>query len=304
MNHDLRFQVMVLPNVPWKDFRDRFLHIEELGFDVGATGDHFCNWADPPGYWLEAWTSLAGVAAATSSLRITTCVTQIPLRNPGIVAHQATTVDHVSDGRFELGLGTGIDFDPSCEMIGIPNWSNAERVTRFSEYIEVVAQMLAAGVTSFDGDFYRTDDAVMNPGSAQSPRLPLMVAALGPKMMGITAQHADIWNTLSFQPEFDDQFTELRRRVELMDRFCSEADRDPTSLRRSFTIFDAHARSSGGAIRYYDDPDLFVDLVGGLTDLGMSEISIYYPTQADQITKFEHIALEVIPQLRKAHASS
>lgn len=95
------------------------MHIEDLGFEVGATGDHFCNWADPPSYWLEAYTALAGVAAATSTLRISTAVTQIPLRSPGVVAHQAITLDQVSGGRFELGLGTGLTIDPGTEMLGI-----------------------------------------------------------------------------------------------------------------------------------------------------------------------------------------
>ena len=89
------------------------------GFRGGATGDHFCNWADPPSYWLEAYTALAGVAAATSTLRISTAVTQIPLRSPGVVAHQAITLDQVSGGRFELGLGTGLTIDPGTEMLGI-----------------------------------------------------------------------------------------------------------------------------------------------------------------------------------------
>ena len=298
MTHDLRFQVLILPNAPWPEYRDRFLQVEDLGFDVGACGDHFCNWADPPSYWLEAWTTLAGVAVATSSLRLTTCVTQIPLRNPGVLAHQAISLDHVSEGRFELGLGTGIDIDPSCEMVGLPVWDNKERVDRFGEYIQVVAQMLPDGVSSFDGRFYSTNEAVMNPGSLQAPRLPLMVAAMGPKMMGHTARHADIWNSLHFDPDFEVQLRETAGRVAKMDELCLEAGRDPSALRRSFTIFDAEHRTGGGGIRYYDDPDLFVDLVQRLTAMGMSEISLYYPSQADQVPKFEHIARQVIPQLR------
>lgn len=301
MAHDLRFQVLILPNAPWPEYRDRFVHIEDLGLDVGACGDHFCNWADPPGYWLEAWTGLAGVAASTSTLRITTCVTQIPLRNPGVLAHQAVTLDHVSGGRFELGLGTGIDFDPSCEMVGLPNWGNKERVDRFAEYVQVVAQMLPEGVTSFAGDYYSTSEAVMNPGSLQEPRLPLMVAALAPRMMSLAVSHADIWNTLHYDPDFDVQLAETAERAATVDELCTQVGRDPGTLRRSFTVFDAEARATGGAIRYYDDPDLFVDLVQRLTDLGMTEISIYYPTQPDQIPKFEHIAHEVIPQLRAEH---
>ena len=304
MPHPLRFQVMILPNAPWPVLRDRFLHIEDLGFDVGACGDHFCNWANPPGYWLEMWTTLGGAAVATSTLRLSACVAQIPLRNPGVLAHQAVSLDHVSEGRFELGLGTGLTIDPSLEMIGLPNWDNAERVARLAEYIEVVARMLPEGMSSFDGEFYSTAGAVMNPGSLQQPRLPLMVAAMGPRMMAITAEHADIWNSLHFDPDFDVQLAGTAERVARMDELCREAGRAEDEMRRSFTIFDATSRASGGAVRYYDDPDLFVDLVQRLTAMGMSEISIYYPNQADQMAKFEHIARSVMPDLRADHASN
>ena len=132
MAHGLRFQVLVLPKVPWPEYLDRFLRLEDLGFDVAAVPDHFCDWGNPSGPWLEAWTCLAAIAARTSTIRLTTCVTQIPLRNPAMLAHQAVTVDQISGGRLELGIGTGLTIDPSYEMIGVPNWTNrrARRAVR------------------------------------------------------------------------------------------------------------------------------------------------------------------------------
>ena len=102
-----------------------------------------------------------------------------------------------------------------------------------------------------------------------------MVAAMMPKMMRLTAQHADIWNSLHFDRDFEVQLPVVAERVAKMNELCGEVGRDPATLRRSFTIFDADSRASGGAIRYYDDPDLFIDLVQRLTALGMSEISLY-----------------------------
>ena len=124
MSHDLRFQVLVIPNVPWSEYLDRFLRLEALGFDVAAVPDHFCDWGNPTGPWHEAWTGIAAIAARTSTIRLTTCVTQIPLRNPAVLAHQAVTVDQISGGRLELGLGTGLTIDPSYDMIGVPNWTH------------------------------------------------------------------------------------------------------------------------------------------------------------------------------------
>ena len=195
MSHQLRFQVMMIPSVPWPEYLDRFLRVEALGFDVAALPDHFCDWANPSRPWLEAWTALAAVAARTSTLRLTTCVSQIPLRNPAILANQAVTADHISGGRVEIGLGTGLTIDPSYEMTGLPNWTNGERVARFGEYVELLSLLLAGGVTTYDGTYYQAKGAVMNPGSVQQPRLPIMVAALGPQMMHHAARHADIWNT-------------------------------------------------------------------------------------------------------------
>ncbi|MDP9464725.1 MAG: LLM class flavin-dependent oxidoreductase [Actinomycetota bacterium] len=302
MSHALRFQVLVIPNVPWPEYLDRFLRLEGLGFEVAAVPDHFCDWGNPSGPWLEAWTALAAIAARTSTMRLTTCVTQIPLRNPAVLAHQAVTVDQISGGRLELGIGTGLTIDPSYEMVGLPNWSTGERVARFAEYIELLDHLLAEGVTTYHGAHYKATGAVMNPGSVQQPRLPIMVAALGPQMMRHAAEHADIWNSLSFAADFDEQLAELGDRCMTMDELCAEVGRDPTSLRRSYTMFDPKARASGGAIRYYESDDVFVDTVRRVTDLGITEVSLYYPAVEAQLPAFERIATEVLPVLRREHA--
>jgi alkanesulfonate monooxygenase SsuD/methylene tetrahydromethanopterin reductase-like flavin-dependent oxidoreductase (luciferase family) len=302
MSHDLRFQVMMIPSVPWPEYLDRFTRVEALGFDVAAVPDHFCDWANPSGPWLEAWTALAAIAARTSTLRLTTCVSQIPLRNPAILANQAVTVDQISEGRLELGLGTGLTIDPSYEMTGLPNWSNGERVARFGEYVELLAQLLAGGVTTYEGKYYRAEGAVMNPGSVQQPRLPIMVAALGPQMLHHAARHADIWNTMSFAADLEEQMAELSDRCTSMDELCTQMAREPGSLRWSYTMFDATARAGGGVIRYYESDDLFVEMVRRVTELGVTEISMYYPALESQLSAFERIAEKVLPELRREHA--
>ena len=302
MSHDLRFQVLVIPNVPWSEYLDRFLRLEALGLDVAAVPDPFCDWGNPTGPWHEAWTGIAAIAARTSTIRLTTCVTQMPLRNPAVLAHQAVTVDQISGGRLELGIGTGLTIDPSYDMIGVPNWSTGERVARFAEYVELLDQLLAEKVTMYHGSYYQANGAVMNPSSVQRPRLPIMVAALGPQMMRHAAAHADIWNSLSFAADFDEQLAELTDRCMTMDELCLEVGRDPASLRRSYTMFDPKARASGGAISYYESNDVFVDMVRQITDLGITEISLYYPAVEAQLPAFERIATEILPVLRREHA--
>ena len=295
---DRVFQVLTLPGHPWSEYRSQVLHVEDLGFDIAAVPDHFCDWANPPAPWLECWTLMAALAAETTTIRLATNVVQIPLRNPGVLAHQAVTVDHISGGRVELGIGTGLMIDPGTEMIGLPNWSNAERAARFGEYVELLGLLLSQDVTDYEGEYYSADQAVMNPSSVQRPRLPVIAAALGPKMMRHTARFADGWNTMSFSPDFGDQLTELTERNARMTELCAELGRDPADLRRSVNLFDAEARASGGRLRYYEDPDLLVDLVTRLGDAGYTEFGLYYPADPAQIPAFEHCAREVIPTLR------
>src|SRR4051794_8090851 len=298
MGFDVRFQVLTLPGRSYAEYRRQVLHVEELGFDLAAVPDHFCDWANPTAPWLECWTLLAALAVETTGIRLASNVAQIPLRSPGVLAHQAITVDHVSGGRLELGLGTGLTIDPGTEMIGLPNWPNAERVARFGEYLELVGLLLSQDVTSFEGRYYRASGAVMNPSSLQTPRIPLVAAALGPKMMAHAARWADTWNTMSFDPDFAVQIDELAARARVMDELCASVERAPESPRRSANIFDARARASGGRLRYYDDEALFERLVRSFVAAGFTDIGLYYPTDPEQLLAFERLARDVIPSLR------
>jgi len=299
MGFDIRFHVLTLPGQGYSTYRDQVLRIEELGFDVAAVPDHFCDWANPPAPWMECWTLLAALAVETSTIRLASNVAQIPLRNPGVLAHQAVTVDQVSNGRLELGLGTGLAIDPGTEMIGLPNWSNAERVARFGEYIEIVGQLLSQEVTPYEGKYYSAAGAVMNPSSVQTPRIPIVAAALGPLMMTHAARWADTRNTMSFDADFEAQIEELGARAQRMDELCAAADRNPESLRKSANLFDAEARAQGGRLRYYDDEALFDHVVRNLIAAGFTDIGLYYPSDPAQISSFERLATEVIPGIRR-----
>lgn len=298
MTHALRFQVITLPNAPWDEMLRRFKDVEDLGFDLVTTGDHFVDWTNPSVPWLEAWTLLAAVARETTRIRLATYVTQIPLRNPAMLARQALTVDHISGGRLEVGLGTGLTIDPAYDMIGIPNWAANERVARFKEYVEIVDRLLSNETTSYEGVYYRVKDAAMNPRPVQRPRPPIVIAALGPTMLKHAARYADNWNSLSFAETFEKQLEETAARIGLIDEACAAIGRDPRTLRRSFLLFDPKARASGGRIAYYESEQAFIDMARPLLDLGISEIGLYFPMLEAQRPMFERIARRVIPALR------
>jgi alkanesulfonate monooxygenase SsuD/methylene tetrahydromethanopterin reductase-like flavin-dependent oxidoreductase (luciferase family) len=300
MPYPLRFHVLLLPNVGWAELKARVLRLEELGLEVAALADHVVDWTNPTAPWIEAWTALPALAEATSTIRLSTVVSQIPLRNPATLARQVSALDHISNGRVELGLGTGLTIDPSSSMIGVPNWEPGERVDRFGEYVELIGRLFSQEVTTYEGRYYQVEGAPRQP-AVQTPRPPILVAALGQRMMRLAARHADIWNSMSFLPTFEEQLAETRARCEAIDAECEAIGREPATLRRSYTMFDAQARSRGGAIGYYESSQRFIDEVSRLAELGICDVGLYYPLDRDQLGSFETIAGEVLPGLRSTY---
>jgi alkanesulfonate monooxygenase SsuD/methylene tetrahydromethanopterin reductase-like flavin-dependent oxidoreductase (luciferase family) len=291
MAHELRFLGMMIPVLSWDELLKRYQHMEALGFDLAGIPDHFVHWAGAPGSWLEGWTLLAAIAARTTRIRLATWVTQIPLRNPALLARQALTVDHISGGRLELGLGIGLTTDPSIGMMGLPNWDYPERVARFKEYVEIVDRLLTNEVTTYHGRYYQVDGAVMDPRPVQQPRPPIVIAANGPVMLKRAVELADNWNSVGYSESFDEQLAETRERIRLVDAHCARIGRDPASLRRSYLVLDPAP--------FYESIEVFADAMQRLIDLGISEIGIGYPRYPEHLPMFEKIARETIPQLKE-----
>ena len=291
-----RFQVEILPDLQWSEFLRRFVHAEELGFDVATTADQFVDWKNPSTPWFDVWTALAAVAQGTQRIRLAPCVAQIPMRDPASYARHVVTVDQISSGRVEAGLGLGLTVDPGYSMIGVPNWDNPERARRCREYVEIVDALLSHATVNYSGNYYTVDSATVHK-TIQSPRPPITIAAMGPKMMRYAATYGDTWNTMSFssgQAALTRDAADLKAK---MDRACSEVDRDPSTLRYSFLMFDADARESGGKLFYWESPERFTDVAGQILELGFDEIGVYYPIDA-QREVFERVAAETIPLLR------
>jgi len=298
----LRFHVLLLPNVGWAELRERVVRLEALGVEVAALADHVADWTNPSVPWLGTWTVLPALAEATRTIRLTTVVSQIPPRNPVMLARQLLTLDHVSGGGVELGLGTGIRNDPSCAMVGMPNWEPAERVTRFGEYVDFVGRLLSEEVSTYRGSHCRAEGAVL-PRPVQTPRPSKLLAAMGGQMLRLAARDADIWNSLSFLADVSSQLAETSERCRAIDAACVAIGRDSSTLRRSITMYDARARAKGGAMGYYESADAFVEQVSHLTELGISDVGPYYPLDPAQVPAFERIAADVLPTLMAAHPS-
>jgi len=301
LEHPLRFGVITVQNTSWKTLVKRWQFIEEVGFDTLWVVDHFT--VPVPSYvnmpWFEAWTTLSALGVQTSRIRIGTLVTAIPWRNPAWLARQALTVDHISHGRLELGLGTGVHGDVGHSMTGIEDWVPRERVERFREYVEIVDLLLRNPVTTYRGKYYKLEAAHMQPPPVQKPRPPITIGAYGPLMLKYVARYADAWNRIG--GILDSDVEEVRRQNRLLDKYCVEMNRDPQSLRRSYVMCEFEAIRSLGPMMIYKSIDAFPKAVERYIKVGITEFVIGYPFAEGQIPVFEQIAKETIPELRKLY---
>ena len=203
----------------------------------------------------ECWTVMAAVAEATSRVELGILVMCTAFRNPALLAKMAGTLDHISGSRLILGLGCGWH-DPEFEAFGYPL---DHRVGRFEEALTVIRDLIREGRADLDGRWVQARNAVLVPPAR--PDLPILIAAKRPRMLDLTARHADIWNEAWFGP-IDERWSRLRRDL---DAACRAVGRDPASLQRTvgvnvrFTGSSEEPALTGGAdeiaagIRAYAD---------------------------------------------------
>jgi probable F420-dependent oxidoreductase len=197
----------------WNDVRAVAEAAEQGGLDSVWIADHFL-YRDPEGqiYGMhESWTLLTAVAAVTSRLELGNMVLCASFRDPGLTAKMAATLDEVSGGRLILGVGAGWH-DPEYEAFGLPT---DHRVGRFEEWLEIVARMIRGETVTYEGTYYKVQDANLDP--APPHRIPILVAGHRPRMMRLTAQWADLWNTAWYgtpDEKVEERLETLRQAIE------------------------------------------------------------------------------------------
>jgi alkanesulfonate monooxygenase SsuD/methylene tetrahydromethanopterin reductase-like flavin-dependent oxidoreductase (luciferase family) len=180
---------------------DELLDIGRLADDDGWHGVWYADHYMPntggedvaSGDVFECWSVLAALSVATARVRLGSLVSPTSVHHPALLANRAATIDHLSGGRLVLGLGAGWQINEHSAY-GIDLEPPGTRVSRFEESIQIVRSLLAGDRTSFDGDYYTFTDAPCEPKPVQSP-LPILVGSASPRMMRITARHAEEWNT-------------------------------------------------------------------------------------------------------------
>lgn len=270
----MRHGVLLLPEHRWPRARERWRLAEELGYDHAWTYDHLMwRWlSERP--WFSAVPTLAAAAVTTSRIGLGTLVAGPNFRHPVDFAKELVTLDDISGGRMVCGVGAGAEgFD--SRIRGDRPLSRAERGARFEEFVAVLERLLGQHRTSFDGDWYTVADAVVEPRPLAAPRLPLAVAAAGPRGMALAARHADIWVTSGapnvFEAErFDRVLPLLKEQLAAVDQACLAVGRDPATLRR-LLLTDAQV---GGVLETVGS---YQDAAGAFEDAGFTDLVVHWP---------------------------
>ncbi len=280
----VRFGIVTDQNLPWATLVERWQLFEALGFDSAWDCDHFIQPSRPTGPYFEAWTLLAGLAAVTSRIRIGVLVSSNTFRHPSLLAKEAMTVDHISNGRLEVGFGAGW-YEPEHPMFGLEFPSPANLVNRYREAVEILDGLLRNDTTSYEGTFYQLKEATMRPRSVQQPRPPFVLAAHKPKMLRIVAEYADTWNSFG-------TVDEMRARNDLLDEQCTQIGRDPQTIVRSLYGWAAMMPSDP-----WESVGAFQGMVAAYAEAGVNEFLIDQP-RPEQEAVLERVAAEVLPALR------
>lgn len=260
----MKHGVVVLPAQRWNDALRTWQELDEVGFDSAWTYDHV-EWRPMPDRpWFEAFALLAAVAASTSRIRIGTLVSSINLRHAVVLAQHVSTVDEISGGRFELGMGAGVSgFDSA--VFGQEQWSPRERVARFAEYVELVERLLTNERTTFHGAHYDAVDAPISGG-----KVPFTIAADKPRAMRVAAQHGQRWVANSI-------YGDVAEKCGRLDDACAAIGRDPSTLGRVLLLdHPTHELS----IAQLDER------IEEAASLGFEEVVVRHPLEGDR-TSFD-----------------
>ena len=319
--------------VSWDGVRRTAERAEAAGFDSVWVSDHlFLDWgkyggpSDLQGA-LECWTTMSAVAASTQRVRVGSMALCNDFRNPGLLAKMIASLDLLSGGRVDVGLGAGW-YEPEYRAADIAFDPAGQRIARLEESLEIIARLLEGEELVYKGKHYTIDGAICRPGPLQQPRPPLWVGGKGDYLLKIAARAADGWN-FSWLGTIDT----YRERKAAAEQACESIQRDPVTLRRSVGAYVVTGTDDSDVRRRYErlvkrTPDgvlrknkagtavsweefrtsriagttgEVVEQLGRLAELGVEEVIVGLGALPFQVADEEDIDLvgsEIIPALR------
>jgi F420-dependent oxidoreductase-like protein len=241
----LRFGIKVAQmGGSYAQMRDAWLEADRLGFDTAWGHDHLLNQNDVTKPEDEGWTVLTALLVESRRIRGGLMVTANTFRHPGVLAKIATTLDVVSGGRVEVGLGAGW-FEQEHRQYGLALPALGERMQRLDEACRVLKALWTEPRATIDGKYYQLRDAIHEPKPVQKPHPPLVIGTKGERVgLRIVARHAQGWNMANGTVE------EFRTKSALLDQYCEEIGRDPREIERSIQFLpDAMKGDAAGHAR-------------------------------------------------------
>jgi alkanesulfonate monooxygenase SsuD/methylene tetrahydromethanopterin reductase-like flavin-dependent oxidoreductase (luciferase family) len=264
---------LVLPDRhPIATFLAEVRDAERAGVRAVWTYDHL-TWpllADGP--WHGAVPLLAAAAMVTERVRLGTQVASPNFRHPVPFAKELMTLDQLSDGRLEIGVGVGTE-GPDARVLGGPALSRVERAERFAEWLGLLDELLREPVTTVRGERFSAVDAHQLPGCVQQPRLPFTVAATGPRALRLAARYGQGWVTYGpygADVPPDEWFAAVADQSRRLTDALAEEGREPLAVRRTALL--------GLELAWpFESRERYADTLGRLADAGIDEVSVHWP---------------------------
>jgi len=286
MSAPLRHGVVILPEQSWRETAPRWRGAEEMGFDHAWTYDHLV-WAGlPDSPWFAAVPTLAAAAGVTSRIGLGTFVSSPNYRHPYTFARDVLTLDDLSGGRFLCGLGTGGDVD--SRILG-EELTVRERVARFHEFVPLLDRLLREDDVDHAGDWYALHRARTLPSPVRH-RVPLLVAANGPRSLRLAATVGDGWITTGrARDDLDTWFDDVAGLARDYDAACADAGSEPG---RRVLMLDASPRFS------LESAALYLEMSGRAAGLGFTDVVTHWPRAEGPYAGDESVLAEVAAGLR------
>lgn len=309
----VQFGIQIEPQFgfDYSTIRDLAFQCEASGFDSIWLSDHlFLDSSSQNRNCLDCWTTLAALAAETTTIRLGSLVSCVSYRHPSIMAKIAATVDVISNGRLEFGIGAGWK-ELEYQAYGIPFPSARTRVSQLIEAIQVIQSMWTQDLPTFEGRYYQITNAFLAPKPMQKPYPPLWVGGTGSRVLHTAARFADGININGFQTP-----AQYRDRLDILEQHCKAVGREFGSIKLSHFIpivtannansldrlVEIEARRTGTTPTEYREktqafvgtPQACINYLKAYTDLGVSQFMLLFPYryEADSIRLLSE---EVLP---------
>lgn len=300
----------------YKTIKRTVMECEAQGFDFVWISDHLYDVGKPQNPYLECWTVISALAEATSKIRLCTIVVNNLFRHPSLLAKMAATLDDVSDGRLNLGVGAGW-YEEECSAYGIPFPKTSDRIDMLDESLTIIKRLWTEDKVSFEGRFYRLKDAYFYPKPKQKPHPPIWIGLMKGRrrMLEIVAKHADVWTVSSLYLPPENEYAEMCSRVEehkkKFDRSGVEIKRglgigcvvakDRSSLAEKVQRFKPGSVSIGSYVarqrRIEGTPEECVERLRAFVELGLTYFVMNFP-DVDTLEPIRLFGEKVIPEFR------